>query len=47
MQAVGEAHDTPDRKPAVAPDGPGVRWTDHEDPFHSSASMTSAPDLFR
>jgi len=43
MQDFAELHDTPASLVSLAPGGLGVCWTDHEVPFHASASVTRAP----
>jgi hypothetical protein len=43
MQNVREAHDTPTSSVCRAPGGLGVCRTDHEAPFHTSASVTFTP----
>jgi hypothetical protein len=42
---LADAHDTPAKALAVAPEGLGVVWMDHEVPFHASARLTSTPEL--
>jgi hypothetical protein len=46
VQAVAEVHDTASSPLPVAPGGLGVVCTAQEVPFHTSANVTSVPDLF-
>jgi hypothetical protein len=46
MQAADDVHDTPERKLDCAPERFGVDCTVHVVPFHRSASVTPAPELF-
>jgi hypothetical protein len=46
MQNEADVHETPDSMLTRTPGGLGVLRTDHELPFHASASVTSAPAGF-
>jgi hypothetical protein len=46
VQDLGDTHDTPERKLAVASAGRGVRWIVQPAPFHRSVRVTPlVPEL--